>query len=336
LFPEDARLVETALRLADFALKGQVPWGSFYESYHAPSGSWRGVRGVDEVTLLSTGQSARIAELLLSFSGELARLGRPHEKYFLAGLRFVDFFLDEKGKLVPPGGLQPPAASYVPPDAEPRLAGLELFLPLALVLEKTGRDRYKKALDVLVRRFSALPWDSFDPPSSREGRGGDSAGALLAARLFLRMRAKGYRPVEPPASGAAAKARALESARLFASLLVPWVRVQDAGSGRGCLHDSFARQRLLCAGRETALLLRQLAALTSDEDARLLRSLAADCAASARRFPVGTAYVRHASWEPPPEGAGKKRDPAVGPVDSRRVVSEVLAGLQLLDEFGTL
>ena len=334
LFPGDARLVETALRLADFALKGQVPWGSFYESYHLPSGRWRGVRGMTDVTLLSIGQSASIAELLLSLSAELARMGRPHEKYFQAGLRCVDFFLDGKGKLMPPGELQSPAAGAVQQDAASGLAGMELFFPLALVGEKTGRDRYRKALDALVRRFSAIPWDSFDPPSSREGRSGESAGALLAARLFVRMRGLGYRPAEPPATGAAAKARSRESARLFASLLVPWVRVQDAGSCRGCLHDSFARQRLLCAGRQTALLLRQLAALTAEDDARLLRSLAMDCAASARRLPVGTAYVRHTSWEAPTEHSPKKQEPAVGPVDSRRVASEVLAGLRLLDEPG--
>ena len=332
LFPEDARLVESAQRLADFALKGQVPWGAFYESYHVPSARWRGVRGRTDATFLSVGHSARIAELLLCIAAELARADRPGEKYFLAGLRFVDFFLDEKGKLMAPGGLLSPSAS-APGDGKPGLAGMELFFPLALLLEKTGRDRYKKALDALARRFSAIPWDTFDPPSSREGRGGDSSGAMLAARLFVRMRGLGYRPVEPPATGAAAKARALEAARLFASLLVPWVRVQEAGQGQGCIHDSFARQRLLCAGRESALLLLQLAALTSAEDSRLLRSVAAGCAASAARLPIGTAWVRHATWETPAETAGKKRGGLLGPVDCRRASAEVLAGLQLLDEF---
>ncbi len=330
LFPEDARLVESGLRLADFALKGQVPWGSFYESFHAPSGRWHGVRGRNDLALLSVDQSARIADLLLALSEELARQGRPHEKYFLAGLRFVDFFLDEKGKLIPPGGLQPPAASFVQEGAEPSLDGMGIFLPMARVLRKTGRDRYKKALDTLVRRFSGLPWDPFEPPASREGRGSDSRGALLAARLFVQMRSLGYHPAESPASGsAAARARAAESTRLFASLLVPWIRVQDTGPagsaghapalpGRGFLHDSFARQRLLCAGRETALLLRRLSVLASAEDARLLDALALDCLASARALPVGTAFIQHTTWEAPGKtsggrGAGKSRPRSSGP-----------------------
>jgi hypothetical protein len=112
LFPKDDRLQELALRLADFSLKGQLPSGFFYESYHLenggnpsarirgnPSAGWRGVRGQPVQTLLSVGQSARIAELLLLLSEDLRRAGLPHEKYWHAGLRFADFFIDEKAKL---------------------------------------------------------------------------------------------------------------------------------------------------------------------------------------------------------------------------------------------
>ena len=366
LFPTDARLGETALRFADFALKGQVSWGFFHESFHIPSGQWRGVRGQAEGSLLSVGQSARIAELLLVLADELARAGRPHEKYFLAGLRFVDFLLDGKGKLNPPGGLHLPSSSVVDPGAAIGLPGLEVFFPVSLVFARTGHDRYRKALDVLVRRFSSLPWDPFQPPASREGRGSDSAGALVAARLFVEMRALGYKPAEPPVTGAAAaRARAAESARLFASLLVPWIRIgaeQPGAAGdaspirSGSLLDSFVRQRLLCAGYETALLLFRLGTLTpAESEKNLLTTLARDCLASAGCNPIGTAYIQHTRWDAAGlAGAamernstargsrGKRgtsrdttRDAAgkIGPVDSRRFATELLAGVRLVEEF---
>jgi hypothetical protein len=362
LFPQDAKLGELALRLADFALKGQVPWGCFYESFHVPTGRWRGVRGhgggaagaspgsAPGGPVLSVGQSARIAELLLELSSELAEQGLPHDKYFLAGLRFVDFFLEAKGRMSIPGGLHSPASSVVSPDAEPGLAGLEVFFPVARVFARTGHDRYKKALDVLVHRFSSLPWNLFEPPATREGRGSDAAGALLAAQLYVEMRGLGYKPAEPPASGAAAaQARAAESARLFTSLVVPWIRVHDAAPGgspdlprSGTLLDSFARQRLLCAGHETALLLMRLEALTpAQEEKLLLLSLARDCLASARCAPIGTAFIHHTLWNEAgavPGARGKRGvvdasgRSRMGPVDSRRVAREVLAGIRLASE----
>jgi len=350
LLPDDPKMTELGLRLADFALKGQVPWGLFYESYHLPSGRWHGVRGITDRTVLSVGQSARIAELLLALADDLATGGQPNEKYFLAGLRLVDYFLDDKGKLVQPGGLHLPSAGPASAESAPGLAGMELFFPLARVLARTGRDRYKKAMDQLVRRFSALPWDPFQPPASRQLRGGDSAAALLAVRLFLHMRALGYKPAEPPVTGAAAaRAMAAESARLFSSLLVPWIRLQ-AGSHCGYLQDSFERQRLLCAGNETALLLRGLAAVTSDTmEKKLLLALARDCARPRGAIPLGAAFIQHTRWDAAGEMPGGKKggrapDPKkrparhanpyrVGPVDSRRVATEVLAAIELEREF---
>jgi hypothetical protein len=371
LFPRDGRLLELALRLADFSLKGQAPSGFFYDSYHLEAEGWRGVRGEAARTLLSVGQSSRIAELLLVLAADLARDNLPHEKYFLAGLRFSEFFLDGKGRLGIPGSLCPPgdrapasgdrapasgdrapasgdrapASGDRAPASPPAggLGGLELFFPLARVYEWTGRDKHKKALDVLVKRFSTMPWDPFQPPCSRDGRGSDSTGALVAARLYVEMRALGYKPVEPPVStAAAAKARAAESARLFASLLVPWIRVHTDAPGAGgdtaspgCLADSFARQRLLYAGNETALLLLKLARLVSDTGiSSLLKSVARLCCGSGHAVPLGTAFFQHTRWDEkgkPAEGRGRR-----GPVDARRCAAEVLAGLRIAEEFPRL
>jgi hypothetical protein len=133
---------------------------------------------------------------------------------------------------------------------------------------------------------------------------------------------------------------------LFASLIVPWIRVHDEPRGgrnvlwqSGCLLDSFVRQRLLCAGHEAALLLLQLESLTPDKPGKqLLASLAHDCLAAARGLPVGTAFIQHTRWdrEGKVEGnrgrAGASSGAAIGPVDSRRLVTEVLAGLRLSAE----
>jgi hypothetical protein len=363
LFPGDARLHELALRLADFTLKGQLPSGFFHECYNLETGRWRGVHGRQDRTLLSAGQSSRIAELLLILAADLARDGCPAEKYWLAGLRFVEFFLDEKGRLSMPGSLHAPAERAAAAGLSESLGGLELFFPAAAVLERTGRDRHKKTMDALVKRFSQIRWDAYAPPCSREGRGPDAAGALLATRLFVAMRAGGYRPVEPPVSSAkAAAARSGESARLFASLLVPWIRVHADGTGEepapdrycGCLVDSFARQRLLFCGFETSLRLRELAPLVQEPGASaFLASLSRLCLDSTAAAPLGTAFVQHTMWDsaPRPGGArtiiagmgrggtaGASRRGAfgaargrLGPIDSRRLASEVLAALRLAE-----
>jgi hypothetical protein len=370
LFPKDDRLQELALRLADFSLKGQLPSGFFYESFHLGNGGnprgnaatnlrstaaansrstaagWRGVKGEPAQTLLSVGRSAHIADLLLTLSDDLRRDGLPHEKYYLAGLRFVDFFFDTKGRLCIPGGLHPARERRAVPASVETLAGMEIFFPMAHIHARTGRDRYKKALDLMVRRFSALPWDPFDPPGSRDGRGADAAGALLAVSLFAQMRALGYRPVEPPASGAAAlKARAAEGIRLFASLLVPWIRLHPAevrpGVGpseaamTGCLADSFARQRLLLAGHQTALLLARLGGLAAEPEMRLLlQGFALQCLGSAQRVPLGTSFFQHTRWDTAGKAEGAKGKS--GPVDSRWLAAEVLAGMKIAEDYPKL
>ena len=96
--------------------------------------------------------------------------------------------------------------------------------------------------------------------------------------------------------------------------------------------ESFDRQRLLFAGNETGLLLLRLAALTKEAGLRkLASSLARLCLASSRSQPLGTAYFQHTDWDEegkPVEGRGRR-----GPVDSRRLAKELLAGLAIADEY---
>jgi len=320
LFPEDKTAAETALRLADFSLKGQRPSGLFYESYHLEEKQWRGAKGQPARTMLSMPHSARIADLLLMLAEDLEREKLPFEKYFLAGRRFVDLFIDERGR-------------YAQPAEGEDISIWELFFPLARVLDRLGKDRYKKALDAIAARFSGASWDIFHPPSFRTGRDSDSEACLLAVRMFVELRSRGYRPAETPRTGSSAKSLSSESTQLFASLLLPWIRVHGPGGERqgqppldGTLVDSFVRQRLLFAGHETAYLLRRLAELAGRGGLRtLLEDLSRICLAGIRGVALGTGFFQHTRWDP--EGRVETAAGVTGPVDSRRLARELLCGL---------
>ena len=344
LFPKDHEVGETALRLADFSLKGQLASGLFYESFHLGTGEWRGVRGQPSRTVFSIPQAARIADLLLLLAEDLEREELPFEKYFLAGQRFVDFFVDDRGRCALSGATYTPGQELLFSESDRRderarkgssaestdIGGWEIYFPLARVLDRLGKDRYKKAMNAIARRFADFPWDIFHPPSSRPGRDSDSSACLLAARMFVDMRRRGYRPLEPAGGPAPAKARAARATRLFASLVLPWIRVHGDATGQplldGTLVDSFVRQRILFAGNETANLLRRLAGIAGRPDVKsVLESLSSICLAGSRDVPLGTAWLQHTRWDA--EGDVEKGAGRVGPLDSRRVASELLGGL---------
>jgi hypothetical protein len=336
LFPSDPRMEELALRLADFALKGQHPAGMFFTAYDQSSGRWEGVRGRPGQPLLSLPEAARTADGLLALALDLEAAGLPHEKYWLGGLRFVECFIDEKARLMVPGNLHEPDGRT---PAEPGICGLELFAPLARVYEKTRRDKHKRPLDALARQFSASAWDASRPPESRQDRGADAEAALLAVRLFVEMRRLGYHPVEPTGgTPAVQKARAADAALLFSSLLIPWIRVHpDPGGpgGTGLLVDSFIRQRLLLSAHETAWLLLSLRAMVKETRvASLLKSLARLSLAGSLAFPLGAAWLRHTDWDE--EGKPGQAGATVGPVDSRRLVREIEFGLRIAEDFPKL
>jgi hypothetical protein len=325
LFPHDQRLGETALRLADFSLKGQLASGLLYENYHLADREWRGVRGQPARAALSIPQSARIADFLLMLAEDLAGEGLPFEKYFLAGQRFVDLFVDERGKYTLPESLCAPGREIASGNDD--FAGWEIFFPLVRVLDRVGRDRYKRALAVIASRFSSASWDIFDPPFSRAKRDPDSAAALLVVRMFLELRSRGFKPAEAPGSTASAKAKSAQSVRLFASLVLPWIRIHGDGPPRlnGALVDSFVRQRLLFAGNETAYLLGGLAQLAgSRELRRLLLDVSRLCLSVSDGLALGTAFFQHTRWDQEGTANGTGR---AGPVDSRRLTNEILFGL---------
>jgi hypothetical protein len=321
LFPGDGNLEDAALRLADFALKGQHPTGLFYESYHLEAGAWHGVRGRRGQPMLSIARASGIAEALLCLAEEMEARGGDARRFAAAARRFVEFFFPGKGAFLQPGSL------HMAGERVPEERGLErfaFFAPLWKVYLDGKRDKHKKALDAMAKDFSLLPRDASVLAASRPGRDPDSSTALLEARVFLWMRRAGYR---------------MDGADALVSRLAPWVNVNRSGGIRtidpvGGLADSFRRQRLLFAGNETAYLLLSLRPLLKEP---WLADAAARMAGLCLRFSsqarLGTAWVQHTLWDA--GGRPEERRGVTGPVDSRRLASEGAYLLRLhLDRVG--
>ena len=217
LFPSDPVRTELALRLADFSLKGQHPSGLFYETYHVGRGEWQGVPGQPDRPVIGIAASARIADRLLAFADALCDAGLPFAEYRLAGVRFVEFFLDEQGRFQLPGALHLPGVRV---PFEPGLAGFELCFPLARILSHAGHDRYRKALDALAHALGGLPWGTPWLPTSREGRDPDSAAALLCGRLLIALAGSGR---SSRGSAGARKGRGPVDVGDAATVVLPWV-----------------------------------------------------------------------------------------------------------------
>lgn len=313
LFPKDGVLTDIALSLADFCLKGQHPTGLFFEGYDLESCAWQGVRGRRGKPLLSIARASAIAEAFLSLASEMEARGLDGGRYAAAGERFVDFFFPGKGAFLPPGSL------HMAGERTPEESGLERFAffpPLWSVFQAGKKDRHRKAVNAMVREFSLLERATGGLAASRPGRDPDSSAALLEARIFLSMRAAGFK---------------LPGADELVSRLVPWVNVNRSGmrdgdgdpviDPLGGLLDSFRRQRLLFAGHETAWLLLSLRPLLKEP---WLAGVAAELAAASLRFSaqarIGTSWYQHTLWDS--RGRVEDGKGLLGPVDSRRLASE--------------
>ncbi len=331
LFPSDVELTETALRLADFCLRGQHPMGLFFETYSIEEGEWKGAKGClspaarrarksDEAPRVPIAESSAIADGLLRLSEALASRGMPAEKYRLAAVRFVEFFLDEKEKIFKPGAL------HVPGDrlpAESGFSGLEILFPLHRLFEATRRDKYKRALDALAADFLSIPLGPDRPPRWREERDADSRAALLCGRMAVEIDRLGREDVD---------------AALYLSVLAPWVHLNRPAGNRsvdtlGGIADSFNRQRLLFAGAEAAYVLLSLGEICRHPDQRETSlELARLVMGFSRGAPLGAAFLQHIRWV----SCGKPslwQEGVVGPVDSRRLIREADFALRLLEEF---
>ena len=320
---------ETALRLADFCLKGQHPGGLFFETFDLKGRDWVGLRGSEN--LIDLPASAAVAGALLRAADELERLGLPGGKYRTAGRRALAAFVDPRGALKEAGGVMDLRAGA---PAEGGLGALELAEPLLHLHRREGGTAWRKALAALARAHFPAGLQPLQLPAFRAGREPDSRAALLLLRTSLALREAGF---------------ATPGAASLPELLYPWVYLnRDGGAGPdgfdpvGGLLDSSRRSRLLFQGYEAAFLFWMTARDAADSagraDAEELVRLLTRFTAQA---PLGTAWYAHAPWgalagrqasRRQPEGKGEAGRPRFGPVDGRRLAREALHLLRIREE----
>jgi hypothetical protein len=321
-FPDREESVETASRLADFALKGQHPGGLFYGTYFVGEGSWLPPgTGPDSPPRVSLEAAAEVACLLLRFGEALRGLGRPADRYLLAPERMARALLASRDELTELGDTVHPD-SLLPVAPSPGcLTLIELFLSL---LRLFGRDAYKKALSALLRQFHAQGPPGSPAALTESDRSAPAFGeevgplsleqALQEGRIAALLLESGYRP---------------KGSAEYRNRLLPWACLNvrplpDELSMVGGIVSTLGEGRLCFRGFETALtLLRLQERLGASEAETTIGLLVTQLVAFTLQKPVGTAWVALHPSDPAP----------VGPVDSRILVRELDALLRLQERF---
>jgi len=308
---------ESALRLGDFAVKGQHPSGLFFENYDISRNKWLGLHNSKKLLLLE--HASGTALFLIHLSRELKQRGLCWRKYFFAGRRMVDSFLENPKQLQNLGSVIDLSSLK---GVEKGLGCLELCQPLLLLYKISGKERYKKALNTIKESFFSEYRRPDLLPSSRTGRDPDVKGALLLANAVLALVAAGLK---------------IKNLDVYMSLLLPWVYLNRSFNGGnfnsiGGVIDSSRRNRLLFHGYELSYLLLKLNKLLSVKgNNNLLELLADQLIGFTSQKPLGTAYFLHTLWDS--QGKIKKDRGLFGPIDSRRLVREGYYLLKLKEEF---
>jgi hypothetical protein len=331
--PRDPQRVETALRLADFALRAQHPSGLFYESFDPARGVWRdslAAPGQTEGPVLPAQGSALLASRLTRIAG-LLRQGRLRSAN-VQGMRLlhaarqlgdaliaVDPRFERTGDSLRVEGLH-----SVQPGAG-GLAYLELYAELCTL---TGRDPYRKAWLALRSRLLTQQADPL--PEA------DLERTLLSGRLAALA-------ASPPAASASrrsatgGRAKELdaplrERLRSSFSSLLPWIYLNGPAStlcGRsptGALVPSLGASSLALRGFQTAHLLLTLDRLLGRErPLPVLKPLVAQLLACTMQGPVGGGLPLAAASGDSPE-----------PPEAATRVEELLGLQRLLAEFAPL
>ena len=325
LAPRDPGLLETAQRLADFALLGQHSSGLFYERFSLRERSWVGLRGVvpgrgRRPAVVSVEESSRVAASLFDLGEALSGLGVQASRYELAARRMVDAFFDSRGNFAHPGAVM---AADCSATTEEGPGALRFLHPLLRVVVRDRRERYRKAAALMIARWLEQPPAPLSLPASREGREPDSAAVLLRLEAALE---------------AAARKIRVRSVASLAGDLLPWLYLGGPGRGpvpgAGALADSFARARLKPRPAQIAYLCGRLAALVKGGLRELLETVSLSARGAAGSLPLGCASVARVHWEGVGEGQGRTRPRrrgqpdladgfAVGPVDARDFAIEL-------------
>ncbi|MQY76758.1 MAG: hypothetical protein GH155_03930 [Spirochaeta sp.] len=308
---------ECALRLGDFVVKGQHPGGLFFENYDISRNRWLGLHS--SRNLLSLEHASGTALFLMHLSRELKQRGLCWRKYFFAGRRMVDSFLENPKQLQNLGSVIDLSTLE---GVEKGLGGLELCQPLLLLYKISGKERYKKALNTIKESFFSQYRRLDLLPSSRVGRDPDVKGALFLANAVLALVEAGLK---------------IKNLDAYMSILLPWIYLNRSFAGGnfnsfGGVIDSSRRNRLLFCGYELSYLLLKLHKLLSGKrNDNLSELLASQVVGFTSQKPPGTAYFLHTLWDS--QGKIKKDRGLFGPIDSRRLVREGYYLLKLKKEF---
>jgi hypothetical protein len=264
LFPGDPSVEELALRLADFALRAQLPSGLFYERYDLRRASWLEADGrKTRAPAILPAPSADTACALLVLAGLLRRRRVPHARYLHAAARAV-------------GALS--AAASGPASEEEALVLAE---PLAELYLLTGKDAHKKTLAGIRDRFFV---------QDLEPAAGDTLQpALLRVRAAAALTNAGF---------------ALKGLEACLHSLLPWLHLNPGGADPepcGGLHETLGGNRLLFRGFELSHLLARLAA-RQPLGKLSLRALLPHLLAFTLRQPAGTSFLN--LTEPPAQALG--------------------------------
>ena len=313
LFPDSEDMIETALRLADFSLKGQHPSGMFYETFYLEEDSWisssRARKGSEAGPVLAVEEAARLAELLIRLSIRLKKMGFHGEKYLLAAVRMVDAFFDSEHHLMNTAGQVLPD-SLMP--VKSGLGGLGLICPLLGLYRLTGKDRYKKALLALKNRYFAKSSEPLPGLS-------DSYTALLLAKSAALLSEGGF---------------PFKNLKSYLTLLLPWIYLNRDPGGKkvnpinpvGGIIESQKSSCLLFRGWEFSYLILKLSTLiTGGAIPEWAGKLTTQLIGFTGQKPMGATCFD-------PALAGDERDP-FGPFDTRQFVREALHLMETLECF---
>jgi hypothetical protein len=306
LYPDDPEQLETALRLADFSLKGQHPGGMFYDQYDLRRNCWVGLKTqpipdkTQTVPELRIDEAAEVCIRLLDLAQRLQVLDQPYFAYTHGAARFVDLLFDDRGRATSYAAIIRPTPHQPVEDG----IGFSALVPsLRWLRRQTAKDRYQKALRALRDYYFTNPPD---PLASLE----NVHLSLLLAQGAVLLAQEGFKIKELPA---------------YLDQLLPWIYVNHNGDPQidlaGGALSSWKNTQLHSRSFELAHTLLQFKALLSRTGVWLDKAVA-QLLHFAGKQPLGTAF-----YDLSPES-----NQGPHPIDARVLVRETLYLFRLFDE----
>lgn len=328
-FETDLSMHEASLEYADFVLKSQHPRGIFFENYFLSQKEWvpdesqmKKTKGRDKTIkppVASILYSSQVAYYLLTLSEILKQKGYYSEKYFMAALKCVNLFFDQKNRLIDFGSdlnldtLAPEKLS---------LHCLEFIQPLIILLRQTEKEKYKKAIKKIKDDFLFDSFPDHSPPALDNGERPDVATSLILLKSVITLMDAGF---------------VVKNVDLFIQMILPWIYFNKSSSPAPfeeviSMMDSFSRNRLVFHGFECAYYFLKFAPLTEvKKHQKLLNDLARDIIMATRNIPIGTPWLQHALWDH--EANVKTQRGLTGEFSSRAFVREAWYLLNIVEEF---